>query len=288
MHIIDGKKIAAEIRAELKQRVSELKKQGVEPGLATILVGDDPASRVYVASKIKACGELGIRSFHHPLPASAAEREIIALIRKLNGDPRVNGILLQLPLPKGLSGDAALEAIAPEKDIDGLHPRNMGRLFAVKSWDEIDRKKLLVPCTPYGTIMLLKRCGIKIAGKRAVVVGRSNLMGKPVALMLLANNATVTMAHSATRDLPGVCREADILVVAIGKANMVGREYIKPGAAVLDAGINRTPDGIRGDVDFDAVRDVAGFLTPVPGGVGAMTVTMLMRNTIIASPGEEK
>lgn len=283
MQIIDGKKVAAEIRAELKETVARLKDRGIEPGLATILVGDDPASHVYVSSKIKACGELGLRSFNFHMPASSTEGEIVARIRQLNDDVRVHGILLQLPLPKGLSADGALETISPDKDVDGLHPCNIGRLCSIKSWDEIEKKKLLVSCTPAGCVMLLQKYNIPIAGRRVVVVGRSNLMGKPVALMLLANNATVTIAHSGTKDLAAVCREADILVAAIGKPRFITKEFVKPGAAVLDVGINRLPGGLCGDVDFDSVKEVAGYLTPVPGGVGATTITMLMRNTVLAA-----
>jgi methylenetetrahydrofolate dehydrogenase (NADP+)/methenyltetrahydrofolate cyclohydrolase len=286
MQIIDGKKVAADVRSTLKSTVARLKSQGIEPGLATILVGDDPASHVYVSSKIKACGELGVRSFNFHLPGETTEAEIIAHIEKLNDDVRVHGILLQLPLPKGLSPDAALQAISPDKDVDGLHPFNIGQLSSIKSFDEIEKKKLLVSCTPAGCILLLQKYNIPIAGKRAVVVGRSNLMGKPVALMLLANNATVTIAHSGTNDLPAVCREADILVAAIGKPRFITKEFVKPGAAVLDVGINRLSGGLCGDVDFDSVKEVAGYLTPVPGGVGATTITMLMRNTIIASQRE--
>jgi methylenetetrahydrofolate dehydrogenase (NADP+)/methenyltetrahydrofolate cyclohydrolase len=283
MQLIDGKKIAAGIRAELKETVAQLKTTGIEPGLATILVGSDPASQVYVSSKIKACGDLGIRSFNYHLPATTSEDEIVTLIERLNADARVSGILLQLPLPKGLSPDRALATISPDKDVDGLHPYNIGLLSTAKTWAEIESKKLLVSCTPAGCILLLQRYNIPIAGKHAVVVGRSNLMGKPVALMLLANNATVTIAHSATPDLAAVCRGADILVAAIGKPRFITKEYIKPGAAVLDVGINRTPNGMCGDVAFDEAESVAGWLTPVPGGVGAMTITMLMRNTIMAS-----
>ena len=282
MKIIDGKTAAAEIRLELKKRVAELKGRGIVPGLATILVGEDPASEVYVSNKVKACGELGIKSFHHKLSAEASEGGIIALIEKLNADKSINGILLQLPLPKGLNAEKALETISPEKDVDGLHPRNIGLLCSVKTWDELVSRKLLMSCTPYGSILLLKKYGIEISGKTAVVVGRSNLAGKPVAMMLLANNATVTVAHSKTEDLAGVCRTADILVAAIGIPKMIKRDFIKPGAAVIDIGINRTKDGLCGDVDFEAVKDVAGYITPVPGGVGAMTITMLMNNTITA------
>jgi methylenetetrahydrofolate dehydrogenase (NADP+)/methenyltetrahydrofolate cyclohydrolase len=282
MQLIDGKKIAAEVRGELKTEIAALKAKGIEPGLATILVGEDPASHVYVSSKIKMCNELGINSYHHHLPASVTEEEIVSLIRRLNGDVRVNGILLQLPLPKGLSADLALETIAADKDVDGLHPYNLGQLCSAKSWKEIVEKKLLVSCTPAGVILLLQKYKIPMEGKRAVVVGRSNLMGKPVSLMLLANNATVTIAHSRTENLAAVCAEADILIAAIGKPRFITKDFIKPGAAVLDVGVNRTNEGLCGDVDFEQAKEVAGYLTPVPGGVGAMTITMLMRNTLAA------
>lgn len=282
MQLIDGKKASAEMRAELTARVKELAAGGVVPGLATILVGQDAASEVYVANKIKACNALGIKSFHHKLPATASKAEIEDLIVKLNNDPAVNGILLQLPLPKGLDADKILESINPEKDVDGLHPFNIGMLSSAKTWKGLLEKKILMSCTPYGSILLLQKYGVEIAGKNAVVVGRSNLAGKPVAMMLLANNATVTVAHSKTKDLAGLCRSADILVAAIGIPKMIKKDFVKPGAAVIDIGINRTPDGLCGDVDFDAVKDVAGLITPVPGGVGAMTITMLMKNTITA------
>lgn len=283
MTIIDGKKIAAEIRAELAQDIARLKAKGITPGLATILVGDDPASQVYVGSKIKACGELGLRSFHYPLPATAAEQEIIGLIRQLNSDPQVHGILLQLPLPAGLSADRCLNEIAPHKDIDCLHPHNIGLMSSAKNWREIEEKKLFLPCTPHGMIIMLKRTGVEIAGKNAVVVGRSNLGGKPSAALLLANDATVTIAHSRTANLPAVCRQADILVAVIGKPKFITKDFVKPGAVIIDVGINRTPAGLCGDVDFDGVKDIAGAITPVPGGVGATTITMLMKNTILAS-----
>ncbi len=288
MELIDGKKIAAEIRAELKDEVNALKAQGIEPGLATILVGEDPASSVYVSSKIKACGELGINSFHHHLPAAAAEEEIIALIRQLNEDARVSGILLQLPLPKGTPSDRALEAISPAKDVDGLHPYNIGRLCSVKTYSEIEEKKILVSCTPLGVIYLLQKTGISLSGRNVVVIGRSNLFGKPASLLFLASDATVTIAHSRTKDLPEVCRKADILVAAIGKPRFVTRDYVKPGAVVLDVGINRVGSGIVGDVDFEAVKDKTSYITPVPGGVGATTITMLMRNTIMAAKAKSK
>src|SRR3989339_546312 len=281
--LIDGKKIALEIRQEIKAKVDDLKKQGVDPGLATMLVGEDPASHVYVSSKIKACKDLDINSYHSPLPATASENDIINLINKLNSDPKVHGILLQLPLPKGLSSDRCIQAIAPRKDIDGLHPYNIGEMTAAKSWREITEKELLLPCTPHGVILMLQKMNIPIEGQNAVVVGRSNLGGKPVATMLLANNATVTIAHSKTKDLAGVCRQADILVVVLGKPNFITRDFVKKGATVIDVGINRTGDGICGDVDFDGVKEIAGYITPVPGGVGATTITMLMQNTVKAA-----
>lgn len=286
MQIIDGKKIAAEIRNELREKVMSLKGKGIEPGLATILVGEDPASKVYVASKIKACSDLGIRSFHHPLSASATQEEIISLIQRLNSDFKVNGILLQLPLPGGMPSDKCLDAISPGKDADGLHPYNLGKLCGAKTWGEIVKNKMLAPCTPMGSIYLLKKSGIEIAGKKAVVIGRSNLVGKPLAMLLSANDATVTIAHSKTKNLTEVCRDADIVIAAIGKARFVTKEFIKPGAVVIDVGINRTETGLCGDVDFDSVKDAAGYITPVPGGVGPMTITMLMHNTIMASEKE--
>lgn len=285
MQLIDGKKIAAGIRAELKSQVVALTAAGLTPGLATILVGDDPASHVYIGNKVKTCQELGMRSFHHALPASSSAADIIRLIQALNADPLVHGILLQLPLPGVLSkdADACIAAINPAKDVDGLHPHNIGRLCSAKNWAAIEQQNILVSCTPLGVLYLVKSAGIPIAGRRVVIVGRSNLFGKPAALLFLAHDATVTIAHSKTVDLPAVCREADILVAAIGKPRFIGPQHVKPGAAVLDVGINRTPDGIVGDVDFTAVKDIAGWITPVPGGVGATTITMLMRNTLAAA-----
>jgi methylenetetrahydrofolate dehydrogenase (NADP+) / methenyltetrahydrofolate cyclohydrolase len=282
MQLIDGKKMSAEIRLALATRVKELVQEGVTPGLATILVGEDPASEVYVANKIKACEALGIKSFHYKLPATATKNDITGLIAKLNANYAVNGILLQLPLPRGLDADKILEDILPEKDVDGLHPYNIGMLSSAKTWAGLLQKKVLMSCTPYGSILLLQKYGVEMPGKNAVVVGRSNLAGKPVALMLLANNATVTIAHSKTKNLAEICRNADILVAAIGIPKMIKKDFIKPGAAVIDIGINRTAEGLCGDVDFDAAKDVAGLITPVPGGVGAMTITMLMKNTITA------
>jgi len=283
MEIIDGKKIAAEIKAELKAKVDELKAKGASVGLATVLVGDDPASHIYVGNKIKTTKELGIESFHHPLLAGATEDEIILLIKNLNADARVSGILLQLPLPAGQNAQKCIEAIDPSKDVDGLHPYSSGRLTAAKSWKEIEEQNLLLPCTPLGVITLLKKYKVEIAGKNAVVVGRSNLVGKPIALMLLANDATVTIAHSRTKNLKEVCAQADILIAAIGKPKFITKDFIKPGAVVIDVGVNRLAQGLCGDVDFEDASKNAGLITPVPGGVGQMTIAMLMKNTVAAA-----
>jgi methylenetetrahydrofolate dehydrogenase (NADP+)/methenyltetrahydrofolate cyclohydrolase len=284
MNIINGKEISQSIRQELKQKVENLIKQtGKTPALATILVGEDPASKVYVGSKIKACEQIGMKSFHNPLPANATEQEIIDLIKKLNENEEVNGILLQLPLPNGQNPDECIRAIAPDKDVDGLHPYNAGMLTLVKSWDEIVKQKLLVSCTPMGVIYLLKYSNIDISGKNVVVVGRSNLVGKPVSMLMLANNATVTMAHSRTQNLKEITKKADIVIAAIGKAKFLNRDYIKDGATVIDVGINRGADKkLYGDVDFESVKDMNINITPVPGGVGPMTITMLLHNTLLS------
>ncbi len=284
MNIINGKEISQSIRQELKQKVENLIKQtGKTPALATILVGEDPASKVYVGSKIKACEQIGMKSFHNPLPANATEQEIIDLIKKLNENEDVNGILLQLPLPNGQNPDKCIRAIAPDKDVDGLHPYNAGMLTLVKSWDEIVKQKLLVSCTPMGVIYLLKYSNIDISGKNVVVVGRSNLVGKPVSMLMLANNATVTMAHSRTQNLKEITKKADIVIAAIGKAKFLNRDYIKDGATVIDVGINRGADKkLYGDVDFESVKDMNINITPVPGGVGPMTITMLLHNTLLS------
>ena len=284
MKIINGKEISQAIRQELKNKVEELsKKTSRVPGLATILVGEDPASKVYVGSKIKACEQIGIKSFHNPLPATATQEEIINLINKLNNNKEVDGILLQLPLPNGQTPDKCINSITPDKDVDGLHPYNAGMLTLVKSWNEIVSQKLLVSCTPMGVIHLLKYSNIDIQGKNVVVLGRSNLVGKPVSMLMLANNATVTMAHSKTQNLKEITKKADILIAAIGKANFVNKDFIKDGATIIDVGINRCEDKkLYGDVDFDSVRDMNINITPVPGGVGPMTITMLLHNTILA------
>ena len=284
MKIINGKEISQAIRQELKSKVEELnKKTSRVPGLATILVGEDPASKVYVGSKIKACEQIGIKSFHNPLPATATKEEIIDLIKKLNTNKEVDGILLQLPLPNGQNAEQCINEIAPDKDVDGLHPYNAGMLTLVKSWEEIVAQKLLVSCTPMGVIYLLKYSNIDIQGKNVVVIGRSNLVGKPVSMLMLANNATVTMAHSRTQNLKEITKKADIVIAAIGKAKFVTKDFIKEGATVIDVGINRCEDKkLYGDVDFESVKDMDINITPVPGGVGPMTITMLLHNTLIA------
>ncbi|MGQ9779991.1 MAG: bifunctional methylenetetrahydrofolate dehydrogenase/methenyltetrahydrofolate cyclohydrolase FolD [Bacillota bacterium] len=274
--IIDGKAVAARIRAEVKEKAAALSARGTTPGLAVILVGDDPASRVYVNGKKKACAELGLYSEEHALPATTTQAELLTLIERLNADPRIHGILVQLPLPEGLDEQAILAAIDPRKDVDGFHPVNMGRLLTGLPG--------FVPCTPAGIMELIREAGVEIRGAECVVVGRSNIVGKPVALLLLAAHGTVTICHSRTRDLGAVCRRADILVVAAGRPGLVTAEMIKPGATVIDVGINRLPDGrLVGDVDFAAASEVAGAITPVPGGVGPMTIAMLMRNTLQAA-----
>ncbi|MCR4403506.1 MAG: bifunctional methylenetetrahydrofolate dehydrogenase/methenyltetrahydrofolate cyclohydrolase FolD [Firmicutes bacterium] len=280
--IIDGKAVAKDVRTEVAAGVQDfVSKHGFPPGLAVVIVGDDPASRVYVDSKKKACHALGIYSEEHALPATTTQEELLSLIRRLNEDPRIHGILVQLPLPDHLDEGRVLEAIDPRKDVDGFHPVNVGKLLV--------GAECFVPCTPAGILELIKRTGVDLKGKRAVVVGRSNIVGKPVAVLLLAEHATVTVCHSRTRDLPGVCREADILVVAVGKPEMVDASYIKPGAVVIDVGVNEvgTSEGgkrkLVGDVKFDSASEVAGSITPVPGGVGPMTIAMLMKNTLIAA-----
>jgi len=281
--IISGTIIAQAIKDEVKKEAALLRSKGVVPGLATILVGDDPGSQVYVASKIKACAEMGIESFHHKLPASTSEKELEELIARLNSDKKVTGILLQLPIPKQLNTDKLIESISPEKDVDGLTPASIGRYVSAKSWEEIEQRKLLLPCTPFGIIEMLKQSNLEIAGKHAVVVGRSNLVGKPIAMLLLANNATVTLAHSKTKNLEQLCATADILIAAIGKPKFITGKFVKKGAVVIDVGINRTGSGLCGDVDFESVKDIAGYITPVPGGVGKMTIAMLMKNTVLAT-----
>jgi methylenetetrahydrofolate dehydrogenase (NADP+) / methenyltetrahydrofolate cyclohydrolase len=281
--ILDGKQVSAEIRAELAADVARLKARGVTPGLGVILVGDDPASKSYVTAKERACAEAGILSDDNRLPAAATQAELMALIARMNGDPRIHGILLQLPLPKHLDESAALLAIRPDKDVDGFHPVNVGRM--------VIGEKCFLPCTPHGVVQLLARSGVRTDGAHVVVVGRSNIVGKPVANILLQKrphaNATVTVCHTGTRDMAQFTRQADILIVAAGRPRMVTADMVRPGAVVIDVGVNRIPDPSRksgfrltGDVDFDAVKDVASLITPVPGGVGPMTITMLLHNTV--------
>ena len=279
--IIDGKQIAATIHSEVKQAASDLRARGIVPGLATVLVGDNPASHKYVSMKRKACADCAIESFHHELPATAAQAEVLALVQQLGADKNVHGILVQLPLPKHIDERVILEAVPMSKDVDGFHPLNIGAL-AMKG-----REPDFVPCTPAGVIELLDRSGTRIDGADAVVVGRSNIVGMPVSLLLVSRNATVTICHSRTKDLPGTCRQADIVVAAIGKAHFVKGDWIKPGATVIDVGTNviedkSRPSGTRlvGDVDFDAAKEVAAAITPVPGGVGPMTIAMLLQNTV--------
>lgn len=283
--IIDGKLIAEQVRREVGEEVALRAAAGKpKPGLATVLVGENPASQAYVKSKQKACAELGMESFGFHLPADASQEEVEKLVRELNGDPRVNGILVQLPLPSHLDEEAVLRSISLEKDVDGFHPINMGRLA------QKGRDPLFVPCTPMGCMVMLEKMGVKLDGANAVVLGRSNIVGMPAALLLIRRNATVTVCHSRTKDLPGVVRSADVLIAAVGRPKMVKGDWVKPGAIVIDVGINRIddpthPKGSRlvGDVDFDEVKEVAGAITPVPGGVGPMTIALLMKNTLEAA-----
>ena len=274
--VIDGRVLARLVREEVRRDVEALlARTGATPGLATVLVGDDAASAVYVAGKHRACEEAGIASIHHPLPANASHEELAELLGALNADPAVSGILLQLPVPKPLDGAALTALIDPDKDVDGLTPISAGRLAQGMPG--------LRPCTPSGVIELLRRHEVELAGAEAVVVGRSDLVGKPLAALLLQANATVTVCHSRTRELPGACRRADVLVAAVGIPRLVRRDWVKPGAAVIDVGINRLHEGLVGDVDFEGARERAGLITPVPGGVGPMTIAMLLRNTVSAS-----
>jgi len=283
--IIDGKKIAADVRAEVKSGVAALKERtGVVAGLATVLVGKDPASHKYVSMKRKSCAEAGIESFHHELPADATQDRVLGLVRDLGADSRVHGILVQLPLPKQVDEKTVLDAVPLEKDVDGFHPLNIGAL-AMKG-----REPEFMPCTPHGCMVLLERSGTAVEGANAVVLGRSNIVGMPAALMLVERNATVTVCHSRTRDIAAVCREADIILAAIGRARFVKGDWIKPGATIIDVGTNVIDDASRksgkrlvGDVDFEAASEVAGKITPVPGGVGPMTIAMLLNNTLRAA-----
>src|SRR5512141_35977 len=288
--IIDGKLIAGQVREEVAAAVAARVVAGkMNPTLATVLVGDRPDSAAYVASKGKACQELGMGSVSEHLPADATQEQVESLVKRLNADPEISGILVQLPMPSHIDEERVLSLINIEKDVDGFSPINIGRLA------QKGREPLFVPCTPYGCIYLLEKAGVKIEGANAVVLGRSNIVGMPVALLLLSKNATVTICHSRSRDLPGIVRQADILIAAIGKTQMVRGDWVKPGAAIIDVGINAIPDATKksgqrlvGDVCFDEAKEVAGFITPVPGGVGPMTIAMLMKNTLRAAELQDK
>ena len=274
--VIDGKALAARVRADVAEGVAEFAAQhGRPPGLATILIGEDPGSAIYVASKQKVSAEVGIRGFDHRLAADVSRDEVVELIERLNADPEVSGILCQLPVPDHLDGVELTGLIDPRKDVDGLTPISAGLLALGREG--------LRPCTPVGAMLLLEEAGAQLEGAEAVVVGRSNLFGKPMAQLLLGANATVTICHSRTHDLPGVCRRADVLIAAVGRDRIVKSDWIKPGATVIDVGINRSDDGLHGDVDFDEAVEVAGAITPVPGGVGPMTIACLLRNTLQAA-----
>lgn len=275
--IIDGKAISNLLRKEIAREVEEFRAEtGITPGLAVILVGDDPASQTYVRNKERSTVKVGMYSEVHRLPAETSQQDLLNLVNELNNDPKIHGILVQLPLPRHIDENTVIEAIAPGKDVDGFHAVNAGRLL-------IGQESFL-PCTPYGIMELLKHEQVELKGKHAVVVGRSNIVGKPVALLLLREHATVTICHSRTADLGAMTRQADVLVVAVGKPNFITGDMIKPGAVVIDVGINRLPDGkLCGDVDFDSAVQVAGAITPVPGGVGPMTITMLLENTVISA-----
>lgn len=274
--ILDGKALAAEIRSEVKTQVAALAEKGVSTALAVILVGDDSASQVYVRNKIKACADTGIRSLEFRMPAETTQQQLLAKIAELNAEESVDGILVQLPLPKQINADAVISAIDPAKDVDGFHVANAGAL--------VTGKQGFVPCTPFGVMRLIEKSGVNPRGKSAVIVGRSNIVGKPMALLLLAADATVTVAHSCTPDLSAVTRNADILVAAVGRAKLIKADMVKPGAVVIDVGMNRDENGkLCGDVDFAEVKEIVGSITPVPGGVGPMTIAMLMQNTVLAA-----
>lgn len=273
---IDGKAVAAEVRAKVKTEVAQMEEEGFTPGLAVVLVGDDPASHTYVRNKKKACEETGINSEIYELPASTSQQELMSLIHKLNVRPDIDGILVQSPLPNGLDETAVVNAIDPGKDVDAFHPVNVGHIM-IGDFD-------FLPCTPAGVMELLHHEGISPAGKRCVVIGRSNIVGKPMAMLLLHENGTVTVCHSKTQDLAQICREADILVAAVGKSKFVTADMVKPGAVVIDVGMDRDENGkLCGDVDYAAVEPVASYITPVPGGVGPMTIAMLLKNTLTAA-----
>lgn len=277
MAIIDGRAFAARVKADVAAGVERFSQSvGRPPGLAVVLVGDDPASHVYVRNKERSAAEVGIASEKHHLPATTSQDDLIRLVRRLGREPHIDGILVQMPLPPHISEEAIIREVDPGKDVDGFHPVNAGQLLIGGDG--------LVPCTPAGVLAMIKATGVDLRGKECVVVGRSIIVGKPMAMLLLREDATVTMCHSRTVDLPSVCRRADVLVVAVGRPHLITKEYIKPGAVVIDVGVNRLPEGgLVGDVHFDEVKEVAGHLTPVPGGVGPVTIAMLMRNTLMAA-----
>ena len=272
MQIIDGKQVASQVLEEVERDIARLREQGITPGLAVVLVGEDPASQVYVNSKVKKCAELGMNSRKIVLPSDASQEELLRIVRELNVDPAVHGILVQSPPPPHIDEAAVVLEIDPAKDVDGFHPQSVGALCIGQPG--------FVSCTPAGIIELLKRSGIEIAGKECVIIGRSNIVGKPMALLMLRENATVTITHSKTKDLKDVCKRADILIVAIGKPQMITEEYVKEGAVVIDVGIHRREEGLCGDVDFERVSEHCSYITPVPGGVGPMTIAMLMHNCV--------
>lgn len=286
--IIDGKKVSEAVFEYLKMRVEKLARSGTIPGLATVLIGDDPASQVYVGHKIKTCAKVGMASIHKPLAKDISEAEAIRVIDELNRDTGVHGIIIQLPLPPQLNPERLIQRLDPAKDADGLHPVNQGKLFRAKNWKDIEGGDFSIPCTPFGVIQLLKHYDVSVAGRHAVVVGRSTLVGKPLGQLLLALNATVTICHSKSSDLPSITKQGDILVAAVGKPSMIQGSMVKPGSVVIDVGIARTEVGLKGDVDFEAAKQVASWITPVPGGVGPMTVAMLLSNTVRAAENAAK
>lgn len=274
--IIDGKAVSARVKAEVKKEAEDLKKQGIEIGLAVVIVGNNPASRVYVNNKKKACEEVGFNSYEYALPEETTEEQLLELVEKLNSNEKVNGILVQLPLPEQINENAVINAIRPEKDVDAFHPENVGHIM-IGDFS-------FLPCTPAGVMELIAETGVDVCGKSCVVIGRSNIVGKPMAMLLLHKNGTVTVCHSRTKNLAEICSKADILVAAVGKAGFVTPDMVKEGAVVIDVGMNRNSEGkLCGDVDYAACFDKAGYITPVPGGVGPMTIAMLMRNTLTAA-----
>ena len=278
-NIIDGKAVSAQVKERIRLETEKLKEQGIEIGLAVVIVGDDPASKVYVRNKKLACEAVGFTSYEYALPAETTEEELLELVKKLNNDDKVNGILVQLPVPKHINDKVVIDNILPEKDVDAFHPVNVGKIM-IGDYN-------FLPCTPAGVMELIESTGTDVAGKECVVIGRSNIVGKPQAMLLLHKNGTVTICHSKTKNLKEVCARADILVAAVGRAKMITSEYVKEGAVVIDVGMNRDENGkLCGDVDFEDCKDKAGFITPVPGGVGPMTIAMLMQNTLTAAKAQ--